>query len=305
MSEQDERRLARTSLEIPQLGWANNGPSQKDLVRGDPRTEAQVLQARTAYILWLNDLENIRQKDPWLSPNKVEVLAIDFIEDNSQSNSRKRTVEEAGTIKDSDKMTIDTDSDSEDAPDDRAAKKKKAELQKALDLLAGVESLDFYKVRNDKALLYQLRDKDLGQIPGPGKPRINVDTLNKRNGVPRLTAAQITRRTRDQLGAVPVPFSDSVQRHWLNDHPALMRGFPMMEDVGFVVPLNLKGTASNCFWKAVAYQVYGDMMYDTRVKAEHLAYFSEVLCSPKHPKRMSPWLLEFCGSRSCSPCSAS
>lgn len=146
---------------------------------------------------------------------------------------------------------------------------------------------------NVRLLWYQTRSVDHGVVPGPGFLRFNTaGLLHDTTGKP-ATPEQLAAIVRSQLFQSKVlSFEDSLQTFWLADRTVgalgtrLLKGFPMMEDVVFYRAGNFGGIPSNCFWKAVAYQVYGDLQYDIRVKAEHLKYFSDILSSPGHPRRM-------------------
>lgn len=95
----------------------------------------------------------------------------------------------------------------------------------------------------------------------------------------------------------PLSLDKAIITHWLPEGGGLYRGFPMVEKTVFFAADNYAGLQSNCFFKAVAYQVYGSWKFDARVKAEHLQYFSDILKWPAHPRhemytRLNEWFYE-------------
>lgn len=274
-------------------GWANNIPSQQ-LGLADTRTPEQRQYARTAYVLWLSDLENIRREAAFKNDEEVEVLTItrhiSMIPKSDKGkvdNTKKGPSEKPVTI------TVEDLTSPSPKPPPKTLQNRSREP----------DPWEFYfktkMVRggNERLLHYQIRDENVGNMPGPGWPRFKMEELRRNLKLDNVkNGSEIADITRTQLNAMPLPFETSVETNWVPDargKGSLLRGFPMMEDVVFMSPRNFRGIESNCLWKAIAYQVYGNYIYDIRVKAEHLAYFSEVLCSPEHPKRRSLW---FCGS---------
>ena len=77
--------------------------------------------------------------------------------------------------------------------------------------------------------------------------------------------------------------------------PVLYKGFPMVEEVTFIKHPNhwnrpdLFGKLiddGQCYWISIALLVYGDASSWLRVKAEHLAFFEQVLSNEKHPRHL-------------------
>jgi len=64
----------------------------------------------------------------------------------------------------------------------------------------------------------------------------------------------------------------------------VLRGFPMVENVDFVVPLNFADPDGDCYWRAVSFCLHGTSSHFDAVKAEHLAYLHCVLTDPTHPR---------------------
>lgn len=84
----------------------------------------------------------------------------------------------------------------------------------------------------------------------------------------------------------PLGLEDAVTRNWSNDlwSGGLLRGLPLVEEVEFFHPGNYTGASSACFFKALAYLVYGDHTFNQRVQAEHLQYYGDVLEWADHPR---------------------
>lgn len=84
----------------------------------------------------------------------------------------------------------------------------------------------------------------------------------------------------------PLGFDEAVSQNWTQDSSStsLLYGFPMLGDVVFYRAMNYRGARSACFFKALAYLVYGDQSLYQRVQAEHLQHFSEVLQWEDHPR---------------------
>lgn len=84
----------------------------------------------------------------------------------------------------------------------------------------------------------------------------------------------------------PLGLDDAVNRNWANDlgGGGLLYGFPLVEEVVFFHPGNYTGPSSACFFKALAYLVYGDHTFNKRVQAEHLQYYGDVLEWSDHPR---------------------
>ncbi|KAF3767475.1 hypothetical protein M406DRAFT_328552 [Cryphonectria parasitica EP155] len=139
-------------------------------------------------------------------------------------------------------------------------------------------------------LRYQIRVSNIGRHPSPAVgTRFDLSLLRDDLGGREADANEDA--VQDYLAFIdvttPFTFERAVQQYWLRDAAttgALLRGFPMMEEVAFFRAGNYRGAQSNCYWKAVAYVVYGHHWYASRVKAEHLTYFGEILERPDHPR---------------------
>ncbi|AEO60284.1 hypothetical protein MYCTH_54054 [Thermothelomyces thermophilus ATCC 42464] len=86
---------------------------------------------------------------------------------------------------------------------------------------------------------------------------------------------------------------------WLGDlrkfegRTALLKGFPMVEDVTFLKHPNYWQTIEEhgkliedgqCYWSSIGLLLYGNAHSWLRVKAEHLSFLERVLVNPNHPR---------------------
>lgn len=290
----------KAALTAPPGGFTNHLPAT--IVAEDERTDTDRAQARAAYDIWFRELQEIRRERPLLKSSKVTDIVV--VTSNRTKSTRFKEVEVVDLI-DSD----DDDADGEEEEEKKEEEEEEEEMNKTKGIrgaipapppaVDGREVEGFYLDPNrrpiDKSLLtYQRRrGKAVNQYPAPGMLRLDLAKLGQKIHFRRMTDEERAVTTKEQLWgtatSVPKPFEVSLQQDWLRDRDVgagarLIRGLPMMEDVVFYRAGNYLGLASNCFWKAVAYHVYGHHSFDVRVKAEHLEYFSEVLQWPQHPK---------------------
>lgn len=158
--------------------------------------------------------------------------------------------------------------------------------------------------RTNRLLRFQQRSISVGQYPSPQAGiRFDLDGLRRALAGPRAPAVLPTEASvsdefqrqafRDEA---PLCFDQAVTNNWLREAGKLYRGLPMVDRTVFFAA-NYAGLQSNCFFKAVAYQVYGSRTFDARVKAEYLQYFSDILKWPEHPRhdmytRLNEWFYE-------------
>lgn len=283
MESQRVRRRAR--LIPPQGGFTNHIPAT--IVTEDTRTDEERARVRAAYDLWLQDLQHIRRAKPLLDSTQITEITLANTTSTQSTTGRNTEVIDLTDLSDDD-----DDNDNDPTPPG-------ADRRPLPRPVNGIEANAFYRGANGEVvsgrlLTYQQRRIHVNQYPSPGALRFDMVRLRRKVGTRQRTDQQVADIMRSQLWgtatSVPRTFEDSLQQNWLKDAAVgagarLIRGLPLMEDVVFFRTGNYMGTRSNCFWKAVAYQVYGDHSFDVRVKAEHLEYFSEVLRWPQHPKR--------------------
>ncbi|RYP63973.1 hypothetical protein DL771_009008 [Monosporascus sp. 5C6A] len=77
----------------------------------------------------------------------------------------------------------------------------------------------------------------------------------------------------------------STERAWCRSRGTrVLRGFPLVEDVRFLVPGNYGEPEGDCYWRALSFHLYGGDGHWDLVKAEHLAYVHHVLTHEAHPR---------------------
>lgn len=116
----------------------------------------------------------------------------------------------------------------------------------------------------DAVLQYHLRGSQVGRYPSPAAGlRFDVTLLRQDLGDRRGISDDEVRYQRFLGGggdSAPRLLGVALER-WLEDRvegsASLIRGFPLMEDVVFFRAANHRGSPSNCYWKAMAYQMYG------------------------------------------------
>lgn len=240
------------------------------------------------------NLEAIRRPAPVCPADGLET-DIQKIEIGRRPNQSEDTPSGAVFFRPEGIITL--SSDSEDGPPGGSGTAQDPFSLTPVQQTAAPTGPAFYGLRNiplneqNDLLRYQLQDVNPGQLPSPAAgTRFNMRLLFADCNVapPNDQAVQDAADFARYRGgrSVAAPLDDAIVRNWTQDRSVvpLLRGLPLAEDVTFFRPANLQGTPSNCYWKAVAYQQYGDHRYDTRVKAEHLAYVGEVLNDATHPR---------------------
>ncbi|KAJ9129824.1 hypothetical protein NKR23_g12450 [Pleurostoma richardsiae] len=150
------------------------------------------------------------------------------------------------------------------------------------------DPLSFYGVARNEAYRLQFQDRvaDKGQTPStvPGT-RLLATKFQRAAAIQPKTAADMDalfagrdlyqphRDVRDLERAIRKVWSVDTAR----GHPPLIKGLPLVEDVVFLRPANFAGSRSNCFYKAIAYHIYGTNDWWDRVKAEHMFHVFNVL----------------------------
>lgn len=80
-----------------------------------------------------------------------------------------------------------------------------------------------------------------------------------------------------------VPEENDSMLQWTRPGTYMVQaGFPLVEDVDFVVPHNRGEPTGDCYWRSISFCLYDSPDYWAFVKAEHLAYVHHVLTQPRH-----------------------
>lgn len=142
----------------------------------------------------------------------------------------------------------------------------------------------------DKALRYQDRFADAGEIPGPRSGlRLKLDEYARDTGVDKELAEGLEPAILAVLGETfyageTLDEEQAWHRSWANDSLELYSGFPLVERVEFVAAGNHEEPAGDCYWRALAYSLHGTPARWDLVKAAHLAYLRHVLGDRTHPR---------------------
>ncbi|KAI1198704.1 hypothetical protein F5X97DRAFT_342405 [Nemania serpens] len=143
--------------------------------------------------------------------------------------------------------------------------------------------------RADKILRYQDRFADAGEIPGPRSGlRLKLDEYARDTGINKDVAGLEL----DILGVLGETFyagetvdeEQAWDRSWAGGPVALYKGFPLVEGVEFAAAGNHEEPAGDCYWRSLAYSLYGMPARWDVVKAAHLALLQHVLGDVTHPR---------------------
>jgi hypothetical protein len=142
----------------------------------------------------------------------------------------------------------------------------------------------------DNALRYQDRFNDVGEIPGPKSSlRLKLDDYVRDSGInSNLVGLEgsiecVLKET--FYGSETLDDEQAFRRSWLEDGDIrLYKGFPLVEDIGFVCVGNNARPLGDCYWRGLAYHLQGKSARWDLVKAEHLEYLHHVLTDKTHPR---------------------
>ncbi|KAF3022029.1 hypothetical protein E8E14_012572 [Neopestalotiopsis sp. 37M] len=154
--------------------------------------------------------------------------------------------------------------------------------------LTGQES-----VANTTSLLrFQNRSSNVGQVPNPqAGHRLDLDRFAAEGNIKSIRNHE--QAMQHMLGRVKGPLlamdeEAAISIHWCPpDEPdsySVMKGFPLVEEVQFIVQHNQAKPAGDCYWRSVSFCLYGSGDHWDLVKADHLAYVKYVLCTPGHAR---------------------
>lgn len=284
---------------------------------GIERIEGPLKDPATSRIKRVTIASPPQRREPAPTSKDVVVLLDDDDDDTSQSRPAKTPTTPDATVI----VVLDDDDDDEDDNDAAIPDVRKVPASSSLPQSdtppQATDPPGFYlggsitAARTNRLLRYQQRSVNPGRYPSP-QAGIRFDLVSLHRDLAGKQAALILptkesvsqeyqRQTFHNLA--PLSFDKAITTNWLKEGGTLYKGFPMVENTVFFAANNFAGLQSNCFFKAVAYQVYGARTFDARVKAEHLQYFSDVLKWPTHPRhdmytRLNEWFYESYVSRS-------
>ncbi|KAI0546569.1 hypothetical protein F4679DRAFT_557206 [Xylaria curta] len=141
----------------------------------------------------------------------------------------------------------------------------------------------------DSTLRYQDRFNNIGEIPGPKTSlRLDLDRYVKDTGI----NDDVMGMERDIESVYEETFyagetldeEQALRSSWANKPTTLYKGFPLVENIGFVAIENQARPAGDCYWRALAYILYGQTTRWDLIKADHQAYLRHVLGDKTHPR---------------------
>ncbi|KAI8631952.1 hypothetical protein F5Y19DRAFT_492889 [Xylariaceae sp. FL1651] len=142
----------------------------------------------------------------------------------------------------------------------------------------------------EDALQYQDRMNAVGEIPGPKSGlRLKLDKYIRdcdldMDGANLETHISTVLQT-TSYSSVTLDEDQALHRSWLTDkHLKLYKGFPLVEDIGFLAAGNYAKPTGDCYWRALAYTLQGNPARWDLIKAEHLGYLFHVLSDQTHPR---------------------
>ncbi|KAI1498177.1 hypothetical protein F5X99DRAFT_420805 [Biscogniauxia marginata] len=271
--------------------------------------------------LWKRELEGIRRPEPLMHPGETGVITVTTklrqqpsgpeapiftsqpysshagpskTQSSSTSSKKTRTPLTRASPTDLDTVIDLLDGDSEDASSTRSySRMAPGDVARAPQQRGPPrEEPSFYSIsglpsRESNALLrYQDRVQSVGYIPSPRHGlRLNLEEylddvmFEHRKNVP----FHIKHTLRQSSWSYHTYDDDkSIRQNWTT--PYLVKGFPLVEDVTFLINENYARPNGDCYWRALSSSLYGHDRHWDLVKAEHLGYLYVVLTSTRHPR---------------------
>ncbi|KAH8157190.1 hypothetical protein CIB48_g11060 [Xylaria polymorpha] len=141
----------------------------------------------------------------------------------------------------------------------------------------------------ERTLRYQDRFNDVGEIPGPKSGlRLDLDRYVKdtriNDDVLGLERVIETVHEKTFYSGETLDEEQALCASWANNRTTLYNGFPLVESIGFVTLPNNSKPDGDCYWRALAYILYGQPVRWDVIKADHQAYLRHVLTDKTHPR---------------------
>ncbi|KAI0429577.1 hypothetical protein F5Y09DRAFT_356876 [Xylaria sp. FL1042] len=156
------------------------------------------------------------------------------------------------------------------------------------------QDLSFYGYSNGarviskakKELRYQDRLSDVGEIPGPkASLRLKLDEYVRDVGSDAVgLELAIKHITQETFYASETIDEEQALQEMANQTTKLYKGFPLVEEIGFVTVGNHAQPEGNCYWRALAHILHGKPARWNIIKADHLVYIQHVLSDKTHPR---------------------
>ncbi|KAK8119044.1 uncharacterized protein PG998_003670 [Apiospora kogelbergensis] len=160
-----------------------------------------------------------------------------------------------------------------------------------------IQNVEFYGIQptalSDRLLRYQDTRTRIGEYPSP-TVGIRLDcrqylheigSRHRRDPIARATS--ILQRSSWGITDPIVDDGTAIASNWTRRGACqVYNGFPLVEDVEFIVHRNNppQDPDGDCYWRSVAFCLYGSDEHWDVVKAEHLGYMYHVLSQPRHPR---------------------
>ncbi|KAI3330838.1 hypothetical protein F4824DRAFT_477298, partial [Ustulina deusta] len=139
----------------------------------------------------------------------------------------------------------------------------------------------------EKVLRYQDRFSDVGEIPGPKSGlRLKLDDYVYDVGLGAAGLERDIKRVTQETFYASETLNEeqALQQFWVNQSTKLYKGFPLVEEIGFVTVGNHVNPEGDCYWRALAYVLHGKPARWDMIKADHLVYIQHVLSDKTHPR---------------------
>lgn len=157
------------------------------------------------------------------------------------------------------------------------------------------EDAAFYGYKNtqptgktERSLRYQDRLHDIGEIPGPRTGlRLNLDAYIRDTEINRDATGlehAISSIISETFYSSETLDAEQALNDWTRGSIQLYKGFPLVENIGFIAAENRATPDGDCYWRALASNLYGRASRWSIVKAEHHAYLRHVLLDKSHPR---------------------
>ncbi|KAI1740146.1 hypothetical protein F4680DRAFT_419806 [Xylaria scruposa] len=141
----------------------------------------------------------------------------------------------------------------------------------------------------ESTLRYQDRFSNVGEIPGPKTSlRLDLDHYVKDTSINNdaLGMEWNIENVHEETfyAGETLDEEQALRSSWAKEPTTLYKGFPLVENIGFVAIGNHARPEGDCYWRALAYILYGQSTRWDLIKADHQAYLRHVLGDKTHPR---------------------
>lgn len=235
--------------------------------------------------IWLADLESIRRERPVVSPALYMAQRVELAAPPATGQGAARSASQGDTTATSaGPEVIVLDDDEEHSPGGQAGSAAALRAFYGQRVVQPEEADEMMRYQ-DQSLARQNKYPTRRNGLGFDMARLRRDKAWA-DDIRTLQDVQPSWDHGMFMSKPPVGFDEAVSQNWTQDSSptSLLFGFPMLGDVVLYRAMNYGGARSACFFKALAYLVYGDQSLYQRVQAEHLQHYSDVLEWEDHPR---------------------